>query len=617
MSNGITAKEYEAACSIAGLINLSTAVGMKRGCNYYSDIPERKVIKMVQGDSAPKLSTDVGQSDTLKDWSTSSELATQKASKVIPKDMTNDDVASAKVMSIKSVASGATFTPGLEYESVKKSPPVLSHDAEPDLKPASSVDRSQKMDTGPPALLAESGWILSCPAIMHAPELKVAKIVQKGSMPLFYSHAADAHARQHVSPEDRPNSPEKYTEHHSKDVIDDAVAPAKMASSVTSGANSTPGPYPDNKKGSQPFSSQDAEPELKPAPFFYYVDHSQEKDTNPPTLLAESGRIPSFPVKMHAILSKPNLKHIVAWDDHGRSFKILDQQQFEQHILPKYFQQSKIASFYRLINGWNFRRIQSNDNPNFNSYYEEHFLRNMPWLCKKMKRPKIGKKFYIQMGKLGQVEFFFSQIIIKLTPLPHFLDHEPNLVAISSKFPLPHFPVKREILFVAEMIELGPRIKMPQRNSLETDPSTAITRVTCMDSKPAALPTPIQNVDIYGRLRNQHPSIMDFNPTTTAAIHTGNASTVTQANEFKDAIATATDNMIRVGMINHYQNRELVTKFRREVKSSLVFEQLLNYHGGIRAAVQAQGMNLTQENIDKMIMQTLDQNHFFHIRGSL
>jgi hypothetical protein len=26
------------------------------------------------------------------------------------------------------------------------------------------------------------------------------------------------------------------------------------------------------------------------------------------------------------------------------------------------------------------------------SYYEEHFLRNMPWLVKNMKRPKVGEK---------------------------------------------------------------------------------------------------------------------------------------------------------------------------------------------------------------------------------
>ena len=235
---------------------------------------------------------------------------------------------------------------------------------------------------------------------INGPERKMAKTAQADVMPGLSAYAYAEHlahpklglTASEVAPEKEPS------------VKDMAYGKAETmtAKALESGAAPTPGGEPEKLKQLRPLASQGAGPDLKPPPFFYYIDHSQERDTDPPTLLTESGQIPSFPAKMHAILSKPNLKHIVAWDDHGRSFKILDQQQFEQHILPKYFQQSKIASFYRLINGWNFRRIQSKDNPNYNSYYEENFLRNMPWLCKRMKRPKIGKKLNIQMGKLGR-----------------------------------------------------------------------------------------------------------------------------------------------------------------------------------------------------------------------
>ena len=396
LSNRITMQEYEVACSIAGLINLKTAAGKKRESHYSSDGPQGKVAKMVQEHAMPQFSPEDGP--------TLSEVASEKVLRPNSKYIADDEAALAKVTLVKSLASGATSSLGLGQENDNKLQSISSQKAEPDLKHAPffyHVDHSQEMGTNPPAVLTESGRILSVPAEKHVPGR---------SEDLRSELSTCGHAEQLDSPGDGPSASKKVSEPYSKDAIDDEGALAKvevtsvksLASSV--GATSTSGDdeHGDSQK-SQSISSQGAELDLKHAPFFYYIDHSEEKDTNPPTLLAESGRIPSFPVKMHAILSKSNLKHIVAWDDHGRSFKILDQQQFEQHILPRYFQQSKIASFYRLINGWNFRRIQSNDNPNCNSYYEEHFLRNMPWLCKKMKRHKIGKKMYIPMGELGQL----------------------------------------------------------------------------------------------------------------------------------------------------------------------------------------------------------------------
>jgi hypothetical protein len=262
-----------------------------------------------------------------------------------------------------------------------------------------------------------------------------------------------------------------------------------------------------------------------------------------------------------------------------------------------------------------------------------------------MKRPKIGKKLNIQM------------------------EHEPNLVAISAKFPVPYFPVSREIILVAETIEHGPRVKMHHQASTQRGDrlANANTDVSNMDSKPEALPVAHRGVDIYRRPWNQHQATSTCNPfaaavqtrnvssvnqahefgtdvsnmdskpealsvahrgvdiygrpwnqhqaTSTcnpfaAAVRTRNVSSVTQEHEFGTAIAKATANMARIGMINQYQNRELVIKFRREVRASLAYEQLLNYHNGSSPVVQAQGVNLTSENIHNIIMQTLDRKHF-------
>ena len=158
------------------------------------------------------------------------------------------------------------------------------------------------------------------------------------------------------------------------------------------------------KRGKKSTDSDELDPtgevyaaELRPAPYFYYRNHSTEIDEDPLTPVTQAGHVPCFPAKMHAILANPELHNIVAWDDHGRSFRILKPKKFECDILPKFFEHSKFSSFIRQANGWGFRRLLSG--PNRNSYYQEYFLRSMPWLCKKMRRPKVGEKKGISVGK--------------------------------------------------------------------------------------------------------------------------------------------------------------------------------------------------------------------------
>jgi hypothetical protein len=154
-------------------------------------------------------------------------------------------------------------------------------------------------------------------------------------------------------------------------------------------------------------------PVLKPAPYFYYTDRSREVDADPIALLTTSGQVPTFPVKMHAILHNPDLKHIIAWDSHGRSFKIIRPRQFEEHILPKYFEHARMSSFLRQVNGWGFRRLTTGGN--CNSYYNEYFLRTMPWLTKLMARPKVGEKLEIGEGELQISLWYICELKWTLT----------------------------------------------------------------------------------------------------------------------------------------------------------------------------------------------------------
>lgn len=97
--------------------------------------------------------------------------------------------------------------------------------------------------------------------------------------------------------------------------------------------------------------------ELKPYPFFYYVNHSDDVDPDPLTPLTAPGRVPNFPAKMHAILSRNDLKDVISWQPHGRSFKVHRPRMFEANVIPTYFEHSKFSSFIRQANGWGFRRL--------------------------------------------------------------------------------------------------------------------------------------------------------------------------------------------------------------------------------------------------------------------
>lgn len=173
---------------------------------------------------------------------------------------------------------------------------------------------------------------------------------------------------------------------------------------------------------------------LQPAPFFYYKDFSTETDPDPLTPLTLPGRVPNFPAKLHSILSRPELADVVAWMPHGRSWRVLKPREFEIRVLPTYFEHAKFSSFIRQANGWGFRRItQGKDR---NSYYHERFLRGLPHLCKKMRRPGVTEK------KTADV------------------NHEPDFYKISELHPVPE-KMDDGSLMMDCTLQGGPKARMP------------------------------------------------------------------------------------------------------------------------------------------------------------
>lgn len=93
-----------------------------------------------------------------------------------------------------------------------------------------------------------------------------------------------------------------------------------------------------------------------------YRDYSQVEvssdDEAPSTVDVDkkSSRLqPNFPAKLHAIVSNPNYQHIICWQPHGRSWKIVDKHLLSTVICPKHFAHAKFESFNRSVNGWGFK----------------------------------------------------------------------------------------------------------------------------------------------------------------------------------------------------------------------------------------------------------------------
>ena len=98
----------------------------------------------------------------------------------------------------------------------------------------------------------------------------------------------------------------------------------------------------------------------------------------------------TFPTSLFAILADPTLSDVVRWMPHGRSWKIVDQKEFDERVLSCYFNQSKRTSFVRQVNGWGFRRIMDETRVDCGSNYHELFLRGRPGLLKFMRREPVG-----------------------------------------------------------------------------------------------------------------------------------------------------------------------------------------------------------------------------------
>lgn len=97
----------------------------------------------------------------------------------------------------------------------------------------------------------------------------------------------------------------------------------------------------------------------------------------------------AFPYRLYEMLQlveRDGLDHIVSWQPHGRCFVVHKPVEFTA-ILPRYFQLTKIASFQRQLNLYNFQRLTKGADRG--GYYNEFFLRGKEFLLSNIQRIKV------------------------------------------------------------------------------------------------------------------------------------------------------------------------------------------------------------------------------------
>lgn len=99
----------------------------------------------------------------------------------------------------------------------------------------------------------------------------------------------------------------------------------------------------------------------------------------------------SFPQNLHMILERAcdnGYDHIISWQCHGRAFRVHDQTKFIHIIMPRFFQQTRFASFQRQLALYGFIRL-TRKGKDFGAYYHQRFLRGHAELSGSIQRTPV------------------------------------------------------------------------------------------------------------------------------------------------------------------------------------------------------------------------------------
>jgi len=213
-----------------------------------------------------------------------------------------------------------------------------------------------------------------------------------------------------------------------------------------------------------------------------YHDHAKDPDENDVESdephRRRGGVSVAFPIKLHAVLDQvaaDGLGHVISWQHHGRCFVVHKPAEFVDHVMPKYFRQTKLTSFQRQLNLYGFSRLTRGGDAG--GYYHERFLRGKTHLCKQMSRVKVkGTRFKAASSPESEPDFYKMAPVL-VTP-QHSSDEEYSYGSA---------PTEQSSFQVQQVVQ-------QQQPSFDPLPVSWVGAPEAPVYSYAAVPTPIQAV---------------------------------------------------------------------------------------------------------------------------
>ncbi|EHB00052.1 Heat shock factor protein 3 [Heterocephalus glaber] len=174
---------------------------------------------------------------------------------------------------------------------------------------------------------------------------------------------------------------------------------------------------------------------------------------------ASTAVVPSFLVKLWAIVDNTDLDNVIRWSENGQSFCIINEQIFAKTVLPKYFKHSNIASFTRQLNIYGFRKViglaLEKTGPNASAVEFQHplfkkggksFLENIKRKVpsEKMQHVKISNEMHRMMTEVQEMNNKQNNMDAKFEKLKKSLPVISEVSASKCARPYFHIPEEKE-----------------------------------------------------------------------------------------------------------------------------------------------------------------------------
>lgn len=154
--------------------------------------------------------------------------------------------------------------------------------------------------------------------------------------------------------------------------------------------------------------------------------------------VAKGGVACPFPWRLHEMLkvsAEEGLEHIVSWAPHGKAFTVHRPQEFAETVMPRFFCQTKFASFQRQLNLYGFSRFCHGRDKG--AYYHSAFVRGQRALVRQMIRRKIkGSAATLRRPLPCEEPDFYQEdnetavdvdVTATISPIPPFVSYQRTI----------------------------------------------------------------------------------------------------------------------------------------------------------------------------------------------